>query len=201
MSKADSMPLKLRVTEALGKDVGRAFARMDPEDLQRLGLAIGEVVEVSGKRTTVCKAMPAYKEQRGQSRIQIDGLARENAGAALDEIEQVSHQIASLVQNISSSAKDQSSVSAAINKNMQVLRQISAKTTESTAATSTAISKLSELASQLRRTVRGFTLPDGGAPTGILSQATVADGLLQQQDTPDGGPSAVTNVERLRQSG
>jgi hypothetical protein len=49
--------------------------------------------------------------------------------------------------------------------------------------------------------VRGFTLPDGGAPTGILSQATVADGLLQQEDTPDGGPSAVTNVERLRQSG
>jgi twitching motility protein PilJ len=128
-------------------------------------------------------------------------LLAENAGAALDEIEQVSHQIASLVQNISSSAKDQSSVSAAINKNMQVLRQISAKTTESTAATSTAISKLSELASQLRRTVRGFTLPDGGAPTGILSQATVADGLLQQEDTPDGGPSAVTNVERLRQSG
>ncbi|MEK7382835.1 MAG: hypothetical protein AAB262_06055, partial [Elusimicrobiota bacterium] len=59
---------------------------MDPEDLQRLGLAIGEIVEITGKRITVCKAMPAYKEQRGQSRIQIDGLARENAGAALDEI-------------------------------------------------------------------------------------------------------------------
>ena len=79
-------PLKLRVTEALGKDMGRAFARIGPEDLQRLGMAIGEIVEVSGKRITVCKAMPAYKEQRGQSRIQIDGLTRENAGAALDEV-------------------------------------------------------------------------------------------------------------------
>ncbi|MEK7443879.1 MAG: AAA family ATPase, partial [candidate division NC10 bacterium] len=86
MSSDDALTLKLRVTEALGKDVGRAFARMDPEDLQRLGLAIGEIVEITGKRMTVCKAMPAYKEQRGQSRIQIDGLARENAGAALDEI-------------------------------------------------------------------------------------------------------------------
>jgi len=81
--------LKLRVTEALGKDMGRAFARMDPEDLQRLGVALGEILEVTGKRTTVCKAMPAYKEQRGQSRIQIDGLARENAGVALDEVVQV----------------------------------------------------------------------------------------------------------------
>jgi transitional endoplasmic reticulum ATPase len=69
--------------------MGRAFARMDPEDLQRLGLAIGEIVEVVGKRTTVCRAMPAYKEQRGQSRIQIDGLSRENAGATLDEVVQV----------------------------------------------------------------------------------------------------------------
>jgi twitching motility protein PilJ len=138
--------------------------------------------------------------ERSTTDVVGGALLAENAGAALDEIEQVSHQIASLVQNISSSAKDQSSVSAAINKNMQVLRQISAKTTESTAATSSAISKLSELASQLRRTVRGFTLPDGGAPTGILSQATVADGLLQEA-TPEGGPSAVTNVERLRQSG
>src|SRR3970282_1766689 len=117
--------------------------------------------------------------ERSTTDVVGGALLAENAGAALDEIEQVSHQIASLVQNISSSAKDQSSVSAAINKNMQVLRQISAKTTESTAATSTAISKLSELASQLRRTVRGFTLPDGGGTPGILSQATVADGLLQ----------------------
>ncbi len=47
---------------------------MGPEDLEKLGAAIGDVVEVTGKRTTVCRAMPAYKEIRGQSRIQLDGL-------------------------------------------------------------------------------------------------------------------------------
>ena len=86
MASDDTPILRLRVTEALGKDMGRALARMDPQDLQRLGVAVGEIVTVTGKRTTVCKAMPAYKEQRGQARMQIDGLARENAGAALDEI-------------------------------------------------------------------------------------------------------------------
>jgi transitional endoplasmic reticulum ATPase len=89
VSSDESSAIKLRVTEALAKDMGRALARMDPDDLQRLGLAIGEVVEVRAKRTTVCKAMPAYKEQRGQSRIQIDGISRENVGAALDELVQV----------------------------------------------------------------------------------------------------------------
>ncbi|MEI7437567.1 MAG: AAA family ATPase, partial [bacterium] len=77
--------VKLRVTEALVKDVGRAFARMGPEDLERLGISVGDTVEVEGKRKAICKAMPAYADLRGQSRVQLDGSTRENAGASLDE--------------------------------------------------------------------------------------------------------------------
>jgi transitional endoplasmic reticulum ATPase len=85
MNKSNGMELDLKVAEALSKDVGRAFVRMDPEDLQQLKAQIGDIVEVAGKRQTVGKAMPAYKDQRGQSRIQMDGLTRENAGVGLDE--------------------------------------------------------------------------------------------------------------------
>ncbi len=77
--------VRLRVTEALTKDVGRAFARMGPEDLKQLQLAVGDLVEVEGKRKAVCKVMPAYADLRGQSRVQLDGSTRENAGANLDE--------------------------------------------------------------------------------------------------------------------
>ncbi|MCF8080959.1 MAG: CDC48 family AAA ATPase [Desulfobacterales bacterium] len=84
MEKTDVV--KLKVTEALSKDVGRALARMGPEDMTQLGLAIGDIVAVEGKRQTVCKVMPAFKEMRDQSRIQLDGLTRENAGAGLDEL-------------------------------------------------------------------------------------------------------------------
>jgi twitching motility protein PilJ len=138
--------------------------------------------------------------ERSTTDVVGGALLAENAGAALDEIEQVSHQIASLIQNISSSARDQNVVSGAINKNMQVLRQISGKTTESTAATSTAISKLSELASQLRRTVRGFRLPDQGSATGVLSQVQVADDLKRQAQE-HGSSAAPTQGAKLRQSG
>jgi len=85
MTENNESVLKLKVTEALSKDVGRAFSRVGPEDMEKLGVAIGDIVEISGKRKTVCKAMPAYKELRGQSRVQLDGLTRENAGAGLDE--------------------------------------------------------------------------------------------------------------------
>jgi len=83
--KEEASAIKLKVTEALTKDVGRAFARMGPEDLERLGASIGDTVEIEGKRKAVCKAMPAYRELRGQSRVQLDGLTRENAGVGLDE--------------------------------------------------------------------------------------------------------------------
>ncbi len=82
---ATSEKLKLKVAEALKKDVGRAYARMDPEDMKKIGVSIGDIVEVAGKRTAVCKAMPAYMEQRGQTRVQLDGISRENAGCGIDE--------------------------------------------------------------------------------------------------------------------
>lgn len=89
MPKSNEGAIKLRVAEALGKDMGRAFARMGPEDMERLQVSIGDIVEVTGKRRTVCKVMPAYKELRGQSRVQLDGLSRENAGVGVDEAVQV----------------------------------------------------------------------------------------------------------------
>jgi len=101
MDKANDGALKLKVSEALGKDVGRALARLDPADMGELGLKIGEIVEIAGKRRTVCKAMPAYKEQRGLSRVQIDGLSRENAGTALDQVVEVRRISAAPAQGIS----------------------------------------------------------------------------------------------------
>jgi transitional endoplasmic reticulum ATPase len=77
--------LSLRVSEAMTKDVGRAIARIDPADLSRLGIGIGDVVGVTGKRTTACRAMPAFKEQRGRDLVQLDGLSRQNAGVGLDD--------------------------------------------------------------------------------------------------------------------
>jgi twitching motility protein PilJ len=141
--------------------------------------------------------------ERSTTDVVGGALLAENAGAALEEIEQVSHQIASLVQNISSSSKEQTSVAGAITKNTHVLREISAKTTESTAAASSAISKLSELASQLRRSVSGFTLPDKGGGAGVLSTARVAASLERTVETPRPAPPPATaqNVERRRQSG
>ncbi|MDZ4245986.1 MAG: AAA family ATPase, partial [Dehalococcoidia bacterium] len=77
--------LTLRIGEAKPKDVGRGIARIDPQDLERLGAHVGDVIQIEGKRSTVAKVMPAYPEDRGKSLIQMDGLLRGNAQVSLDE--------------------------------------------------------------------------------------------------------------------
>jgi len=76
---------QFKVKEALPKDVGRAIARIDPEDMKNLGLEVGQIVEIEGKRKTAAKAMPCYAEDRGKKIVQIDGITRENAKVGLDE--------------------------------------------------------------------------------------------------------------------
>jgi twitching motility protein PilJ len=102
--------------------------------------------------------------ERSTTDVVGGALLAENAGAALEEIEQVSNQIASLVQNISASSRGQASAAGNISRNMQVLREISSQTADSTSATSQAIGKLAELSAQLRKSVSGFRLPNYTPP-------------------------------------
>ena len=81
----DIKSLTLRVGEAKPKDVGRGIARMDPQDLETLGVQVGDAIQIEGRRKTVAKAMPAYAEERGKLLIQMDGLLRGNAQVSLDE--------------------------------------------------------------------------------------------------------------------
>lgn len=66
--------LTLRVAEASPKDVGRGVARIDPRDMEKIDVQVGDIIEVQGKRKTVAKIMPAYPEDRGKNVIQMDGL-------------------------------------------------------------------------------------------------------------------------------
>ena len=84
--KSAAAGIKLKVAEGMPKDTGHAYARISPEDILRMGAAIGDIVEISGKRRTVCKLVPAHAESRGKSSVQMDGVSRESAAAGLGEI-------------------------------------------------------------------------------------------------------------------
>ena len=77
--------LTLKVKEAETKDVGRGIVRFDPADFSSVGVAVGDIVEISAKRKTVAKVMPAFMEDRGQGWVRLDGVTRENAQVGIDE--------------------------------------------------------------------------------------------------------------------
>lgn len=81
----EAQSFTFRVCEAPSRDVGRGLIRLDPEDMRRLGVVVGDVVSIIGRRSTVARVMPAHAGMRRQSLVQMDGLSRVNAGASLDE--------------------------------------------------------------------------------------------------------------------
>ena len=77
--------LTLRVAEASHRDFGRGIARIDPEDMKKIGLETGDVVQITGKKRAAAKVMPAYPENRGKGLIQIDGIIRNNTFTGIDD--------------------------------------------------------------------------------------------------------------------
>jgi twitching motility protein PilJ len=198
------LALNASIEASRAGEAGRGFAVV-ADEVQKLAERSGNATKqievlVSTIQSDTNEAVVAM--ERSTTDVVGGSLLAENAGAALVEIEQVSHQIASLVQNISTSSRGQSDAAANISKNMQVLREISSKAMESTASTSNAIGKLSQLASQLRKTVSGFVLPDRSTGTGILSQREVAESLEQGEELlfPERAESE-ERVEQRLQSG
>ena len=118
--------------------------------------------------------------ERSTTDVVGGALLAENAGAALDEIEQVSNQIASLVHNISESARKQAGSAADVTRRTNKLREISDQSSKATTATAESISKLSGLASQLRHTVAGFTLPTADLKASNLSASIAMERPLQE---------------------
>ncbi|MBI2336721.1 MAG: CDC48 family AAA ATPase [Deltaproteobacteria bacterium] len=82
---AEAKSATLRVGEALSKDVGRGVARIDPAEMEKLGVKVGEVIHIKGERTVGAKVLPTFSDHRGRGMIEIDGIMRENAKVGLDE--------------------------------------------------------------------------------------------------------------------
>lgn len=85
MANGEPSELRLRVAEAFVDDVGRNWARLDAEDLKRLGAIPGDVLLVTGRRATVARAVQAPPTHCGQSLVLVDGTTRGNAQVGIDE--------------------------------------------------------------------------------------------------------------------
>jgi twitching motility protein PilJ len=176
------LALNASIQASMAGEAGRGFAVV-ADEVQRLAersTNATKQIEVLVRTIQSDTNEAVISMERSTTDVVGGALLAENAGAALDEIEQVSNQIANLVQNISSSARQQAGSAADVTRRTTKLKEISEQTGKATTATAASISKLSELASQLRQTVAGFTLPTAALKTSTLSVSATAAPVPQR---------------------
>ena len=172
------LALNASIQASMAGEAGRGFAVV-ADEVQRLAERAANAtkqIEVLVRTIQTDTNEAVVSMERSTTDVVGGALLAENAGAALEEIEQVSNQIASLVQNISGSSRQQTGAAQNIARNMQVLKEISAQTADSTNATSAAIAKLAELSAGLRKAAAGFRLP------GAVSEPIGATGAFKRLD-------------------
>jgi transitional endoplasmic reticulum ATPase len=78
-TSVEDRTVRLQVAAARQEESGQGIARLPKSALSALGAMEGDVLEVTGKRVTVARAVLAYAEDEAIEVIRLDGLQRANA--------------------------------------------------------------------------------------------------------------------------
>jgi transitional endoplasmic reticulum ATPase len=81
--------VRLKVTEADQRDVGKGIVRIDEKFRNIIGVNIFDVVELKGERTTSAIVGRSYPQDEGLDVIRMDGLIRTNAKTSIGEYVEV----------------------------------------------------------------------------------------------------------------
>ncbi|KGF62244.1 methyl-accepting chemotaxis protein [Pseudomonas lutea] len=155
------LALNAAIQASMAGDAGRGFAVV-ADEVQRLA-------ERSSSATKQIETLVrAIQNDTNEAVISMEQTTAEvvrgarlaqDAGVALEEIEGVSRILAALVESITNAAQQQAALGQQISSTMLVIQQTTTQTTSGTAATARSMGNLAKMASEMRRSVSGFTLP------------------------------------------
>jgi twitching motility protein PilJ len=156
------LALNAAIQASTAGEAGRGFAVV-ADEVQRLAERAGNAtkqIEALVKTIQADTNEAVSSMENSTTNVVSGAKMAEDAGEALIEIENVSDELAKLIQGISNSASKQASVAMDVSNTMNVIQEITLQTSEGTEETSASIGNLSELANELRKSVAGFKLPD-----------------------------------------
>lgn len=155
------LALNAAIQASMAGEAGRGFALV-ADEVQRLAerssSATRQIESLVRAIQADTHAAVMSMEQTTTEVVRGAHLARD-AGVALAEIEGVSEDLSALIQSISAAAQLQTSSAGQVSHTMAVIQQITEQTSLGSTATAESIGNLARMASEMRRSVSGFTLP------------------------------------------
>lgn len=156
------LALNAAIQASMAGDAGRGFAVV-ADEVQRLAersSAATKQIEALVKTIQSDTNEAVISMESTTSEVVRGARLAQDAGVALEEIENVSKSLAELIQNISNAARQQASSAGHISNTMNVIQDITSQTSAGTMATARSIGDLAGLASEMRASVAGFKLPE-----------------------------------------
>ena len=156
------LALNAAIQASMAGEAGRGFAVV-ADEVQRLAeraSAATKQIEALVKTIQTDTNEAVISMEQTTSEVVRGARLAQDAGVALEEIENVSANLADLIQNISNAARQQAASAGHISNTMNVIQEITSQTSAGTTATATSIGNLAELAVQMRNSVAGFKLPE-----------------------------------------
>jgi twitching motility protein PilJ len=156
------LSLNAAIQASMAGDAGRGFAVV-ADEVQRLAersSAATKQIEALVKTIQSDTNEAVISMEHTTAEVVRGARLAQDAGVALEEIENVSTNLAELIQNISNAARQQSSSALHISNTMNVIQEITSQTSSGTNATAYSIGNLADMAFELRSSVAGFKLPE-----------------------------------------
>lgn len=154
------LALNAAIQAASAGEAGRGFSVV-AEEVQRLAERSAEATKQIGGlvKTIQGDTHDAVAAMEKSILGVVEGAVLSDvAGQSLKEIEQVSNELATLINSISVSTQVQTDMASEVAGVMQDILQITVQTTEGTRLTANSIAQLTNLTSDLRGSVAGFKL-------------------------------------------
>ena len=82
-------PLQMRIEEAKQRDVGKKRARIGPDAMDYLQVSPGDVIQISGKKSTCAIVWPSDEDEKYPDTIRVDGQTRKNIDVGLNDVVEI----------------------------------------------------------------------------------------------------------------